>query len=241
VDKIDSEPDEIEGQVADQTDNEDSSEDSSSMPTFISKDGTVWYKQPKKRKKSLMRNIIRHELGMTNSIKNFESMLEVFSLFITDDIIDIIVNETNNKAISEYDKWNTENPEKQKNWKPTDGIEIKAYIGLLISQSAKEATKEPIEMLWHTDKCYCRPIFPATMSRDRFVALTRFIRFDDFQTRAERKAEDKLAPIRCVFDKFVQQLKIMMHPGTHMTVNEQLLSFRGRAPFRVYMKSKPDK
>lgn len=32
-----------------------------------------------------------------------------------------------------------------------------------------------------------------------------------------------------------------MHPGTHMTVDEQLLSFRGRAPFRVYMKSKPDK
>lgn len=100
-----------------------------------------------------MRNIIRHELGMTNSSKNFESMLEVFSLFITDDIIDIIVNETNNKAISEYDKWNTENPEKQKNWKPTDDIEIKAYIGLLISQGALNATKEPIEMLWHTDKC----------------------------------------------------------------------------------------
>lgn len=54
VDKIDSEPDEIEGQVADQTDNEDSSEDSSSMPTFVSKDGTVWYKQPIKRTKSLI-------------------------------------------------------------------------------------------------------------------------------------------------------------------------------------------
>ncbi|KAG5888962.1 hypothetical protein JTB14_026788 [Gonioctena quinquepunctata] len=32
-----------------------------------------------------------------------------------------------------------------------------------------------------------------------------------------------------------------MYPGSHMTVDEQLLSFRGRAPFRVYMKSKPDK
>ncbi|KAG5887119.1 hypothetical protein JTB14_029799 [Gonioctena quinquepunctata] len=32
-----------------------------------------------------------------------------------------------------------------------------------------------------------------------------------------------------------------MYPGSHMTVDEQLLGFRGRAPFRVYMKSKLDK
>ncbi|KAG5897992.1 hypothetical protein JTB14_007937 [Gonioctena quinquepunctata] len=33
----------------------------------------------------------------------------------------------------------------------------------------------------------------------------------------------------------------MMYPGSHMTVDEQLLGFSGRAPLRVYMKSKPDK
>ncbi|KAG5881856.1 hypothetical protein JTB14_034135 [Gonioctena quinquepunctata] len=33
----------------------------------------------------------------------------------------------------------------------------------------------------------------------------------------------------------------MIYPGSHITVDEQLLGFRGRAPFRVYMKSKPDR
>ncbi|KAG5884531.1 hypothetical protein JTB14_029064 [Gonioctena quinquepunctata] len=33
----------------------------------------------------------------------------------------------------------------------------------------------------------------------------------------------------------------MMYLRSHMTVDEQLGSNRGRAPFRVYMKSKPDK
>ncbi|KAG5862699.1 hypothetical protein JTB14_004640 [Gonioctena quinquepunctata] len=33
----------------------------------------------------------------------------------------------------------------------------------------------------------------------------------------------------------------MMYPGSHMTVDEQVLGFRSRAPFGVYMTSKPDK
>ncbi|KAG5861343.1 hypothetical protein JTB14_020060 [Gonioctena quinquepunctata] len=96
-------------------------------------------------------------------------------------------------------------------------------------------------MLWISDKCYSRPILSATMSRDRFVALTQCIRFDDMATRAERRAVDKLAPIRCIFDMFVGNFERMMYPGSHMTVDEQLLGFRGRAPSRVYMKSKPGK
>ncbi|KAG5865093.1 hypothetical protein JTB14_025600 [Gonioctena quinquepunctata] len=96
-------------------------------------------------------------------------------------------------------------------------------------------------MLWISDKCYSRPIFSATLSRDRFVALTKCIRFDDMATRAEQRAVDKLAPIRCIFDMFFLNFKRRMYPGSHMTVDEQLLGFRGRASFRVYMRSKPDK
>ncbi|KAG5884464.1 hypothetical protein JTB14_029432 [Gonioctena quinquepunctata] len=120
-------------------------------------------------------------------------------------------------------------------------LKIKTYIGLLLSQGALKARKEPVEVLWISDKCYSRPIFPATMSRDRFVALAKCIRIDDMATRAERRAVDKLTPIRCIFDMFVENFKRVMYPGSHMTVDEQLLGSRGRAPFRVYMKSKPDK
>ncbi|KAG5883715.1 hypothetical protein JTB14_005105 [Gonioctena quinquepunctata] len=79
------------------------------------------------------------------------------------------------------------------------------------------------------------------MSRDRFVALTKCIRFDDMATRSERRVVDTLAPIRCIFDMFFENFKRMMYPGSHMTVNEQLLGFRDLAPFGVYMKTKPDK
>lgn len=96
-------------------------------------------------------------------------------------------------------------------------------------------------MLWCTDKKYARPIIPASMSRNRFQLLTTFLRFDDYSTRVQRRTSDKLAPIREVFDIFVQNCIRAYVPGSHVTIDEQLVSFRGRCPFRVYMKSKPDK
>lgn len=44
------------------------------------------------------------------------------------------------------------------------------------------------------------PLFRATMSCDRFKRILRFIRFDDKNTRTARRARDKLAPARDIFE-----------------------------------------
>ena len=59
--------------------------------------------------------------------------------------------------------------------------------------------------------------------------------------RPERKENDKLAAIRKIWDKFVANCASLYTPYEYCTVDEQLLGFRGRCPFRVYMVSKPDK
>ncbi|KRZ66940.1 PiggyBac transposable element-derived protein 4 [Trichinella papuae] len=50
---------------------------------------------------------------------------------------------------------------------------------------------------------------------------------------------DKMAPIRSVSEKFVRNCRESFFPNAHLCVDEQLLPFRGRCPFRVYIKSKP--
>ena len=40
---------------------------------------------------------------------------------------------------------------------------------------------------------------------------------------------------------FNQQLSTQKTPGVYMTVDKQLVPFRGNFPFRQYMKSKPVK
>ena len=47
-------------------------------------------------------------------------------------------------------------------------------------------------------------IFIAAMSERRFRFLLRVIRFDDKRDREARRETDKLAPIREIFELFVQ-------------------------------------
>ncbi|TKS65156.1 PiggyBac transposable element-derived protein 4 [Collichthys lucidus] len=70
---------------------------------------------------------------------------------------------------------------------------------------------------------------------------TRLLRFDDRESRPARRVTDKLAAIREVWDKWVERLPYLYNPGPDVTVDEQLVPFRGRCPFRQYMPSKPAK
>ena len=86
-----------------------------------------------------------------------------------------------------------------------------------------------------------RPIFTATMSVNRFVDILRFLSFDNKAFREHRQASDKPAAIRDIWELFVAQLPKFYVPGTDITVNEQLVPFREKCPFRQYIPSKPAK
>lgn len=83
--------------------------------------------------------------------------------------------------------------------------------------------------------------FWAVMSLRRFRTLSKVIRFDDRATRPARRESDKLAPIRDVWNLWVERLPLMFNPGQDITVDECLVPFRGRCPFKQYMPSKPAK
>ncbi|KAB0790446.1 hypothetical protein PPYR_15168 [Photinus pyralis] len=154
--------------------------------------------------------------------------------------MDIVIRETNREAKRVYAEWNSSNKDKpRKTWQETDQTEIEAFLGLLISAGAYRSGREDLSELW--SEVHGRPLFRATMPLKRFQAIMRFIRFDNRCTRAERKSIDKLAAIRDIWDMFVQQLSNSYTPGLDMTIDEQLVGFRGNCPFRQYIKSKPSK
>ncbi|XP_068204585.1 uncharacterized protein [Palaemon carinicauda] len=89
---------------------------------------------------------------------------------------------------------------------------------------------ESLRSLW--DDTYGRPIFRATMSLETFMKYSRFNRFDDKETRARRRSKDKLAPIKDVWNILVDRLPLMYNISSTVTVDEQLVPFRGKCPFR---------
>jgi hypothetical protein len=76
------------------------------------------------------------------------------------------------------------------------------------------------------------------MSLQSFKDLLRFLRFDD---RQHRNKSDCLSPIRFLFDRFAKELPRHLVPSENMTVDEQLVPFRGRCSFIQYMPNKPVK
>uniref|UniRef100_A0A9J7X7T1 PiggyBac transposable element-derived protein domain-containing protein n=1 Tax=Cyprinus carpio carpio TaxID=630221 RepID=A0A9J7X7T1_CYPCA len=86
-----------------------------------------------------------------------------------------------------------------------------------------------------------RAIFRTTMPLKKFKQLTRILRFDDKMSRDERREQDKLAPIREMWEDWVKRLPLMYRPDTNITVDESLVGFRGRCPFKQYMPKKPAK
>ena len=70
------------------------------------------------------------------------------------------------------------------------------------------------------------------MSYNRYKEVMRFLRFDNKRTREERRATDKMAAFRDVCQMFITHLPKYYLPGVDITVDEQLVAFRGRCAFR---------
>lgn len=89
------------------------------------------------------------------------------------------------------------------------------------------------------DARFGRPIFRSIMSEDTFHIITRALRFDDAISRRQMRSRDKFAPIRDLWNSWEVLLPKLYNCHENVTIDEQLVAFRGRCAFRQYMPSKP--
>ena len=120
--------------------------------------------------------------------------------------------------------------------KITDIVEIKALIGLIYYSGAWKSANVDVHHLWENENGIC--MYRAVMSRMRFSFLLICLRLDD---KNSRDRNDRLALIRHVWSSFIENFRVCYKMSDKATVDEQLLSFRGRCIFRMYMKAKLDK
>lgn len=203
---------------------------------FYGKDGTKWSKTEPNPVRFRQHNIMRFRGGAKtkNTIP-----IEVFKLFFSPNISFIIINETNRYANDAVAKWNEAHPDsEQRVWNNLTSTELDAFIGILLAIGLSHNNTQDSRVLWRSDNL---PIFRAAMAYKRFIALCRYIRFDDGRTRPFRQQTDKAAPIRDIWNFLNENLAKYYEPYENITVDEQLFPYRGRTKFTQFIPSKPAK
>lgn len=206
---------------------------------FTARDGNVWSSIQPQPVRFRTHNILKSaQSGPTRATQGL-TIGETFQLLMSNDICDIIIRESNRKAKQFYDSENAKHPTReQRSWIPITKSEFDAYLGLLLLSGVTHSGYVHTKDLWKTTS---HPLYRAAMSVRRFWEISRFIRFDNGNTRQQRKQTDKAAAISDVFLMLNSCLRRYYVAGANVTVDEQLYAYRGGTGFTQYIPSKPAK
>ena len=235
----DSEASDMEQSSSDGVDEDGDENVRSEDDAVVSNTGLEWKKYAPASRRRGPQDIIRTKQGLSPVGRNVQSIADCFKLFITPDIVQLTVQHSNEEGERVVSKYNEKHPENHKSFVPFTEQEVYACIGILILLGVMKGKHENYRDMW--SQTSGRAPFIATLSCNRFQFFVCLCRFDDRETREMRKESDNMAHIRELFDMFNDTLTIPYYPSECLTVDEQLVSFRGRAKFKIYIPSKPGK
>ncbi|XP_049833496.1 piggyBac transposable element-derived protein 4-like [Schistocerca gregaria] len=190
---------------------------------------------PSQRVRFKAHNIIRKLPGPIGAAKALRTPLEGGNCLIDDDILSIIVLYS-----SRYNESIKASFQRERDVKPIDIIELKAFIGLLFLAGVNKSNRQSLEDLWGSDGDGIEK-FRLVMNIKRFKFIMRCLKFDNRVTHDERRKLDKITTIREIFSLFVQNCQKSYTLRENVTVDEELEGFCGRCSFRQYISSKPNK
>lgn len=171
-------------------------------------------------------------------INNESSPRDVFDKIFTKDIMEMVLNATNEYGRELYAK---PVPITRKSPKvifhDTDANEMYKFFGLaLLIAQCKFPT---IRNAFSKHPLYYHPIFPATMSGRRYQMLLRT--FNCHTPLHEGEKLDKLVKVNRLVDALIKSFNDAYIPSKDLSLDESLLLFRGRLSFRQYIKTKAAK
>lgn len=159
---------------------------------------------------------------------------EAFRLLIDDDLLDLIVRETNANALRVGSAENVRRNSRIKNWKDLTKEELLTFLGLLLHTGTIRLNR--ISDYWKRHYLINIPCFGQFMSRNRFLLILRCLHFT-----SETSEEDRLVKIRPFMDHFNNKMKTIYCPGKELSLDESMVLWRGRLLFRQYIKNKRHK
>lgn len=212
----------------------------SSSAQYVGKNGYIWNRKPKQRRGRAAPP--KKQIFVPGSRAEAISVvdpLEIWKLFFDESILREILDCTNKEMNLRATDRTGKNIIHQSYHGALSYNELLAVFGLLYLAGVQKSAKLNLDELWSLQ--FGITIFRTTMSQHRFKYILVCLRFDDRETRTVRAAEDNFALIRNIWDKFIANCMRLYSPSANLTIDEQLLSFRGNCRFKMYIPSKPAK
>ena len=161
--------------------------------------------------------------------------VQIFLKFFTNDLVELIANETNlyqakvKQNLISYQKLKPKS--RIHKWTDVSEDDIYSFISLIILMGI--IRKPTIEMYWSTTEMLSTPFFGKCMSQNRFSSILRFLHFTSTEV-----LNDKLHKIRPIFNHLTSKFKENYTPGENVTVDESLMLWKGRLGWKQFIRTK---
>jgi len=107
---------------------------------------------------------------------------------------------------------------------------MKKFLGLIFVTGIVQKPK--LKLYCSMKGIFQTPIFPQTMSRNRFQLIQRYLHFNNNNAAGTNK--DRLYKIHIILDIVVNNFRTNYIPDREISLDEGMLGWRGRLRFRVY-------
>lgn len=172
-----------------------------------------------------------------NSEDDVINPIDCYRHFITDEIIHLMVRETNRYAEQHVQKEKLAKRSKTLQWRPTTNEEMFRFLGIILEMGLVQMPE--IDYYWSKSRLFGCEVIQNTMSRDRFELLLKFFHFSNNQEA--HADQDRLFKLRPLLDLLRTRFKSVYVPGSVISVDETMVPWKGRLLFKQYIPGKAHK
>lgn len=116
----------------------------------------------------------------------------------------------------------------------TNAAEIRQFIGILYITGYN--TRPDIQNYWAANPTLECPLIRATMPRDRFLRLKRYLHVCDNRQLDKNDKFAKVTPLNDLMNEKFMQFGLFTH---NLSIDEQMIAYYGRHSCKMFIKGKP--
>jgi hypothetical protein len=175
--------------------------------------------------------------GRKVAVSDTDDPLQYFRLFTTDEMLDLIIAKTNQRALQLM----REQPKPPKEhsrlngWSDVTQDELLVFIAVIMYQGIVQ--KPEVEMFWSTKPMFETPFVMKMMSERRFSLLHKCLHFVDNNNLpvTSHNSEKSWQKIQPFFDALIERFSAVYIPEQNVAIDESLMLWKGRLAMKQYI------